>query len=120
MRDTGALSLAEHGAYTLMLDIYYSTEKPLPFGSKLHRLLRCTTAKEKSAVDAIVAEFWTHTDGGLINERAAEELEKAEKIREKNQKNGKSGGRPKGAKGKAAGNPNKTQSVNSGVDSKNQ
>ena len=27
-RDTGHLTLTEHGAYRLMLDAYYATEKP--------------------------------------------------------------------------------------------
>ena len=40
-RDTGHLSLVEHGAYTLMLDTYYATSRPLPKEqSVLFRLLR--------------------------------------------------------------------------------
>ena len=29
-RDTGHLSMLEHGAYQALLDTYYLTEKPLP------------------------------------------------------------------------------------------
>ena len=43
MRDTGTLTVAEHGAYMLMLMHYYATEKPIPSGRALHRLLRAET-----------------------------------------------------------------------------
>ena len=47
-RDTGHLSLAEHGAYRLMLDAFYATGKPLPADKKaLYRLLRAATAVER-------------------------------------------------------------------------
>jgi hypothetical protein len=40
-RDTGDLSLLEHGAYRLMLDHFYGTSRPLPENKKaLYRLLR--------------------------------------------------------------------------------
>lgn len=34
-RDTAHLSVTEHGAYLLMLQHYYATEKPLPPGKAL-------------------------------------------------------------------------------------
>lgn len=77
-RDTGALALAEHGAYMLMLQHYYATEAPLPTGRDLHRLLRAETPSERKAIDAVAAKFWTITDAGLINERADEEIAKAQ------------------------------------------
>lgn len=95
-RDTGLLSLAEHGAYSLMLDHYYSTERPLPVGPKLYRLLRCATRADRRAVDAVVGQFWVREDGGLVNLRAKAEIDKAQKIRERNRNNGKRGGRPPG------------------------
>jgi len=67
-RDTGQLTLAEHGAYTLMLDSFYATEKPLPKDKKaLYRLLRAETEPEKRAVDHVATQFWEH----LQSERAA-------------------------------------------------
>lgn len=94
MRATGVLSLAQHGAYSLMLDVYYSTEKPLPKGKDLYRLLRCETLQEKKAVDVICKQFWIELKEGFINNRALSEIEKADKIREKNKTNGLKGGRP--------------------------
>ena len=45
-RDTAHLSLAEHGAYTMLLDVYLSVEKPLPKElSSLRRVERCDIEK---------------------------------------------------------------------------
>ena len=84
-RDTGHLSLAEHGAYRLMLDAFYATGKPLPADKKaLYRLLRAATAVERKAIDFVSAQFWEITSNGLINARAALEIEKAAKQAEIN------------------------------------
>ena len=86
-RDTGHLSIAEHGAYTLMLDIHYATEKPLP-GDRiaLYRLLRAVTEGEQAAVDVVLDQFWTETVDGWVNGRAAdvmaEAAERSKKARE--------------------------------------
>lgn len=76
-RDTAHLSVTEHGAYLLMLQHYYATEKPLPVGKALHRMLRAQDKAERDAIDAIVAQFWTETPDGLVNERADVEITKA-------------------------------------------
>ena len=76
MRDTGTLTVAEHGAYMLMLMHYYATEKPIPDGRALHRLLRAETKAEREAIDNIAGRFWTATDGGLVNARATKEIKK--------------------------------------------
>jgi len=93
-RDTGHLSIAEHGAYLLMLQHYYATEKPLPIGKALHRLLRAESKADRDAVDSVAAQFWKSQDGGLINERAVEEIQKAEHQRTVNREVGKKGGNP--------------------------
>lgn len=76
-RDTAHLSVAQHGAFALMLQHYYATEKPLPVGKALHRMLRAQDKTERDAIDSVAAEFWTVTDDGLINARADEEIKKA-------------------------------------------
>lgn len=84
-RDTGTLSLSEHGAYMLMLQHFYATEQPLPTGRDLHRLLRCETKIEREAVDSVVSRFWKATDAGfIINERAIQEFGRAAEISETN------------------------------------
>ena len=76
-RDTAALSVTEHGAYLLMLQHYYATERPLPTGKALHRMLRATEKVEREAIDSVAAQFWTQTPAGLVNPRADAEIAKA-------------------------------------------
>lgn len=58
-RDTGDLSILEHGAYRLMLDHFYGTSRPLPNDKKaLYRMLRAETTAEKKAVDDVSFRFW--------------------------------------------------------------
>lgn len=77
MRDTAHLSILEHGAYLLMLQHAYATEKPLPVGKALHRMLRATEKDEREAIDSVVKQFWTETPDGLVNARAKDEIAKA-------------------------------------------
>lgn len=74
-RKTAHLSLAEHGAYSLMLQNFYATERPLPADRKvLYRLLRAESAAERKAIDSVATQFWREDTGGLINQRASETL----------------------------------------------
>ena len=75
-RDTGHLSMLEHGAYRLLLDAFYATEKPLPLEPRrLYRLVGAVEAAERAAVDAVLEEFWERAQDGWTNARAAVELE---------------------------------------------
>jgi uncharacterized protein YdaU (DUF1376 family) len=85
-RDTAHLSVTEHGAYMLMLQHYYATEKPLPTGKALHRMLRATDKAERDAIDSIASQFWRTTDAGLVNDRADQELHKASEQAETNRR----------------------------------
>lgn len=76
-RDTAHLSIAEHGAYLLMLQHYYATEKPLPVGRALHRMLRAQSKEERDAIDVVSEQFWSTTEAGLVNARADDEITKA-------------------------------------------
>ena len=94
-RDTGTLSPLEHGIYVLMLVHYYGTEKPLPFGKDLYRLLRADTKPERRAVDVISGRYWEINTEGLINRRALLEIHRAAQIKAQNKEIGKLGGRRK-------------------------
>ena len=94
-RDTAHLSVTEHGAYLLMLQHYYATEKPLPVGKALHRMLRAQDKAEREAIDVIVVQFWRETPDGLVNNRGTKEIGKAEHQRTVNREVGMRGGRPK-------------------------
>lgn len=94
-RDTGALSIAEHGAYLLMLQHFYATEQPLPMGRELHRLLRAESKADRDAIDRVAEKFWALTEEGWVNHRAEEEIQKNVHQRTVNREVGKRGGRPK-------------------------
>jgi uncharacterized protein YdaU (DUF1376 family) len=83
-RDTAHLSILEHGAYFLLLSHYYMTGGPISANAMhLHRICRCTDDAEKSAVDRVLAEFFT-LDGDLwSNKRADMEIAKYSDISSK-------------------------------------
>lgn len=84
----------EHGAYTLLLDRYYSTEAGIP-ETQAFRLARARTQEEREAVEVVLAEFFELIDGVWINRRAEEEIQKAKARIEAAKENGRKGGRPK-------------------------
>ena len=107
-RDTAHLSLAEHGVYTILLDVCYSTEKPLPADYKpLFRICRAMDDDEQEAVKSVADQFFpVCEDGFRHNPRADEDIISARKRIDTARENGKTGGRPRKPK-----NPAKTQRV---------
>lgn len=95
-RDTAHLSLAEHGAYTLMLDAYYSTERGLPADvGALCRMCRAVSKAEQASVRNVAEQFFPVGQDGLRhNARAAREIPKARKRIDAAKANGTRGGRP--------------------------
>lgn len=93
-RDTAHLSMIEHGAYGLLLDRYYATEKPIP-ADQVHRLARARSPEEVKAVDDVLKEFFTLVDGAWSHTRCDAEIAKKETKTKAAQANGRSGGRPK-------------------------
>lgn len=95
-RKTSHLSLAQHGAYNLLLDHYYSTMRPLPADiEQLYRLCRAMKPEEQKAVRFVADSFFPLGDDGLRhNSRTDEELAKWETQAEASRENGKKGGRP--------------------------
>lgn len=75
-KDTRHLSLAEHGAYCLLLDYYYSTEKPIP-DDRCERIANAYADFEREAVRAVLREFFVRTDAGWTNRRADEVIAEA-------------------------------------------
>jgi len=79
-RDTRDLTLAEHGAYTLLLDHYYSNGCLKHTLEQCFRLCSAFTQEEKSAVVAVLDRFFDpHPDGGYIHERVEKEIVKQTK-----------------------------------------
>ena len=74
-KDTQHLTVMEHGAYALLLDKYYATEKPLPLETdRIYRSVGAHTRAEQKAVEFVLDEFWQKTSGGWVNKRAAKEI----------------------------------------------
>ena len=83
-RDTGHLTLLEHGIYRQLLDLYYLEEKPLDANAL--RLICARTAEEKESAQNILNEFFDlRDDGKYYHERCEKEMgriyEKSEKAR---------------------------------------
>lgn len=94
-RDTALLSLAEHGAYALLLDHYYASEGPLPLDIEdLYRVARTIRPEEKKAVDRVLAQFFRREPDGFHNSRADAEIVRAKPGIEAAKRNGAKGGRP--------------------------
>ena len=109
-RDTAHLSLAEHGAYTMLLDTYFSVEKPLPKElPALFRVCRAMTRVEQHAVKAVADQFFpvSEIDGLRHNARADREIAKARPKIEAARINGRKGGRP--SKEREAGNEDRNE-----------
>jgi uncharacterized protein YdaU (DUF1376 family) len=106
---TRHLTMVEHGAYSMLLDVYYLSESPLPSDTKqTARKAGARTADEIAAVEAILAEFFTLTPGGWIQGRCDREIADYQRRVETNTELGRRGGRPKSGKetdSVSAGNP---------------
>ncbi len=125
-KDTGHLSMMEQGAYNLLLDRYYATERPIP-DKDAHKVTRANTKPEREALAAVLGEFfkrdgdvWRHSYADRV---IADAAEKAEASRN----NGSKGGRPSNASkvprgtepnGNPSGSSQETQQVNHGLSKK--
>ncbi|MFZ6727365.1 YdaU family protein [Undibacterium sp. MH2W] len=83
-RDTGHLSLLEHGIYRSLIDTYYLTQQPLCSDiAKLMRAHCVRTADEQKALENVLSDFFVLTDRGYEHRRCeaviAEYAEKSAK-----------------------------------------
>ena len=83
-RDTGKLTMMEHGAYRILLDHYYSLKGDVDANTRrLNRMVGAIEDDEKNALQFVVDQFFTVEDGKLRHKRADDELAKALKKSEK-------------------------------------
>jgi uncharacterized protein YdaU (DUF1376 family) len=91
---TRHLSLLEDLAYRRLLDLYYSSEKPLITDiKKLARLLIMTG--NESEIRQVLEDFFRLSDHGYIQNRVDDEIAKYHAKADSARSNGKKGGRPK-------------------------
>lgn len=72
------MSFEEQGAYSALLDTYYSTEGPLPNDKKaIYRLAGAMSKKDQQAIDKVLALGVFYENGGALhNKRADTEIQK--------------------------------------------
>lgn len=104
-RDTGHLTVIEHGLYMLLLDWYYLNERPIT-DREVTRLSR----GHRDEALTVLCEFFKETEDGWVHSYADREIAKYHAKAERNRKNGHMGGRPK-----AYMNPEETQMVSSRI-----
>lgn len=69
-KKAGHLTMIEHGAYTLLLDLYYVREEALPGDvNQVCRLARAQSKPERDAVSAVLQEFFDAIDGRYVHRR---------------------------------------------------
>lgn len=109
-KDTGHLSLLEHGVYRQLLDLYYLDERPIPLETDwVIRRLSARTQEEATAIRAVLDDFFERTEEGYRHTRCDLELRSYAHKAEANKANGKQGGRPKKTQSVSDGNPSRTQ-----------
>jgi uncharacterized protein YdaU (DUF1376 family) len=72
-KDTRHLTMLQHGAFTLLLDWYYSSERPLPL-DRCDRIANAGTPAERDAVQFVLRDFFVETPEGWISRRADKEI----------------------------------------------
>jgi uncharacterized protein YdaU (DUF1376 family) len=93
---TRHLSLLEHGVYTILMDVYYSSEKALPLELRdVQRLVGARSEEEREAVRVVLEEFFDQTPDGWHQGRCDQEIAHKQAKGAVNQVLGKLGGRPK-------------------------
>lgn len=75
MSDTAHLTMAEHGAYMLMIIHYWNTEKPLPYDDKKLAQICKTTLRGFRQVKMTVTHLFSRVGDTLVHKRIEKELE---------------------------------------------
>ena len=92
LRDTGDLSLLEHGAYHIMLHHYYTMGGLPADRQKLYRICRAFTPDEQKAIDDITKRYFSENgDGNIKNRKAEEVLAERKEFVQKQSARGKAG-----------------------------
>lgn len=92
LSSTSHLSNEEDLAYRRLLDMYYTSEKPIPLNTQwVARRLRVAS----EVVELVLKDFFTQTPDGYTKERCEQEICRYKQLAERNKRNGSLGGRPK-------------------------
>lgn len=92
LSSTSHLSNEEDLAYRRLLDMYYTSEKPIPLDTQwVSRRLRVAT----EVVELVLKDFFACTPDGYTKDRCEQEICRFKQLAERNKRNGSLGGRPK-------------------------
>lgn len=92
LRDTGDLTLIEHGAYNILLHHYYTQERLPSDRTRLYRICRAFTQEEMDAINSVVNRFfYENGDGHIHNVRAEKEIMKRKAFTEAQSNRGRAG-----------------------------
>ena len=93
---TRHLTMIEHGAYRLLLDVYYTSEAKLPADIKaVARKAGARSKDEIAAVEVVLNEFFILQADGWRHSRCDSEIAAFHAKAETNRVSGKKGGRPR-------------------------
>lgn len=71
-RDTRWLTTYQHGVYTLLLDWYYTNERPIPT-EIIYRIVAARSGPERKAVDEVISAFFDVTkQAGFAHHKRAD------------------------------------------------
>jgi len=93
LRDTMHLTLEECGAYERLMDIYYSTGKPIPDDIDLIKRYFRESRQKTRKIMKVLGDFFEEKDGLLWHKKIEFELSKSLKIHETAVANGRAGGK---------------------------
>lgn len=93
LRDTGGLTMLQHGAYRCLLDRYYDCGGPLSRDPEtLYRLAGAFSGEERHAVDIVVSKFFVADGEQIRHARADAEIARRAEKRAMNRELGRRGG----------------------------
>lgn len=91
-KDTKFLTLEQHGAYFMLIGIYWESKGSMPADTNLiYKAVGSVTISEQKAVDFVLGNYFKVRDGCYRNKRLDEELHKAIGMKENKSKAGKAG-----------------------------
>lgn len=104
---THHLTMAQNGAYMLLLRKIYTDGKPLD-PKQCYSIAKALTPQDRADVELILDEYFVKTACGYVNEKANDVMAAADKLHKKRVKAGKKGGKSKSSNAKAKLEPNST------------
>ena len=103
---------AETGVYIKLLCHQFSYGSIPSETPRLFRITNSQTDEERAAVDFVIrSKFTDRSDGTMVNERLASELQRIDGLATTSRENGKKGGRPKKPRRNPDHNPDETQTI---------